>query len=216
MAQRSFSWPVSFKTILIVDQELFHNTYNIRLFLRPTVSDVSEQSLFFERAKFLFEQVFENTIVTNRGNSLFNTLKHQTVNRFVELPSSHPVDQIMATVCFTKINAVLEGKIFVDKLELSSYQGDGITYTIEKDSPELALLDVDKWFTEKYNKFDPWWLRPDTATYDAELPKGIYTGNYSWHPLQQSTKRIDKEQGEHAKIYKFTPRILDGDKGDKK
>ena len=216
MKQRSFSWPVSFKTILIVDQELFHNTYNVRLFMRPTTPDVSEQSLFFERAKFLFENVFENTIVTNRGAKLFDTLKYQTVNRFVELPTVHPVDQVMATVCFTKINAVLEGKIFVDKLELSSYQGDGITYTIEKESPELVLLDVDNWFTKKYNIFDPWWLRPDTATYDAELPNGIYTGNHSWHPIQQPTIKVDNKQEENAKIFKFNPKVIDGDKGKKK
>ena len=81
----------------------------------------------------------------------------------------------MAAVLFSKSNAILEGKIIVDNLELSSYQGDGISYTITNEGTELELLDVDNWFSAKYNKFDPWWLRPDTATYDKELAKGIYT-----------------------------------------
>jgi hypothetical protein len=55
----------------------------------------------------------------------------------------------MAAACFAKSNAVLEGKITVDRLQLGSYQGDGIVYTIEKDGPELELLDVDNWFSAK-------------------------------------------------------------------
>ena len=100
----------------------------------------------------------------------------------------------------------------VNRLELGSYQGDGIVYSIEKDGPELELLDVDNWFTAKYNKFDPWWLRPDTATYDEELEKGIYTGHFSWN---KELPVVD-EHREHAKIFEFNPRILDGGKGKKK
>jgi hypothetical protein len=121
----------------------------------------------------------------------------------------------MAAVCFTKSNAVLDGKILVNKLELSSYQGDGISYTITKDGPEIALLDIDNWWSEKYNKFDPWWLRPDTATYDEELPKGIYTGHFRWNNDRTETT-VDKEHQEHAKVFKFNPKVLNGGKDKKK
>ena len=77
-------------------------------------------------------------------------------------------------------------KIIINNIELSSWQGDGITYKVDKDSKELILLDRPDWFSEKFSKFDPWWLRADTATYDQELDKGIYTGHFSWNNQEDS------------------------------
>ena len=212
MNNRSFSWKTEFKSIIIVDDELFHNTYNLKFYIQPVTADLKEQSEYFERLKFLFQYVFSNTIVTFRDAPLYDVLVENTNNRFIELPRE-PFDQIMAAVCFTKSNAVLDGKIIVNKLELSSYQGDGIAYTITKDGPEIQLLDVDNWWSDKYNKFDPWWLRPDTATYDEELEKGIYTGHFNWNDHNEPHPPVDKQHEEHAKIFEFNPKVLDGGKG---
>ena len=114
----------------------------------------------------------------------------------------------MTAACFCKANAILDGNITVNVLELSSFQGDGITYSVDKNAKELTLLDTKDWFSEKYAKFDPWWLRADTATYDQELDKGIYTGHFSWN-----TKiPVDKDHDTHAKIFEFNPKVLDGGK----
>lgn len=212
MTQRSFSWKTKFRSIIIVDDELFNNTYNLNLHILPTTPDLKEQTRYFERLKLLFSHIMGNTIIAYKFSELYNILKTTTSNRFIELPRE-PYDQIMAAVCFTKANAVLDGKIFVDKLELSSYQGDGITYSVTKDGLELNLLDVTDWFSKKYENFDPWWLRSDTATQDMEMSKGIFTGNFTWEPRQEVTKKTDrKDDHDHAKILKFDPKVLDGGK----
>ena len=210
MSKKRFSWTPKFKSIIVVDNELFNNEYSIKLHITPLTTDLQEQANYFERLKLLFENVFANTIVASKEEKLYKILDKETNNRFVQLPRQ-PYDQLMAAVCFTKSNAVLEGKILVKELELSSYQGDGITYSIVKEGPEIQLLDVDNWFPTKYNKFDPWWLRSDTATYDKVLDKGIYTGHYRWHNYSEPEK-IDTEHQEHAKIFEFNPKVLDGDK----
>ena len=213
MNTKSFNWSTEFKNIIIVDNELFHNTYKIKIGIRPVTADLEEQSQYFDRLKFLYTYVIANTIITWREEPLYEMLENETNNRFLQLPKP-PYDQIVAAVLFSKSNAILEGKIIVDSIELSSYQGDGISYTITKEGTELELLDVDNWFSAKYNKFDPWWLRPDTATYDKELAKGIYTGHFSWQ--EQNEPKPDPEHEEHAKIFEFNPRIIDGGKGKKK
>jgi hypothetical protein len=213
MKHRSFSWSTKFRSIIIVGHELFHNEYNIKCHITPVTADLEEQNKYFERLKSLFELIFANTIISWKDEVLFEILKDHSDNRFVQLPKP-PYDQVMAAVCFTKANAVLEGKILVSQLELSSYQGDGISYIVEKDGPEIELLDVDNWFSTKYNKFDPWWLRGDTATYDEELEKGIYTGHFSWN--KEIVEEIDKTEQKNAKIFEFNPRIIDGDKDKKK
>ena len=115
----------------------------------------------------------------------------------------------MAAVCFCKANSILDSKIVINYIELSSWQGDGITYKVDKDSKELILLDRPDWFSEKFNQFDPWWLRPDTATYDEELDKGIYTGHFSWNNQKIP---VDTKHEYHAKIFEFQPKVLDGGK----
>ena len=204
----SFSWSTKFKSIIVVDSELFQNEYNVKLHITPYTADLGEQTRYFDRIKSLFEQIFANTITTWRDEKLYSILRETSMNRFIELPKP-PYDQIMAAVLFCKANSVLDGKILVNKLELSSWQGDGITYSVDKDSKELLLLDTTNWFTEKYSQFDPWWLRQDTATYDRELDKGIYTGHFSW---QADKIPVDKKHQEHAKIFEFSPKVLDGGK----
>jgi hypothetical protein len=204
----TFSLKTKFKSIIIVDGELFGNEYNLNISLTPHTADLKEQTDYFERLKNLFEMVFANTITTWRDEKLYHTLKKSSNNRFVELPRP-PYDQIMAAVCFCKANAILDSKITINFIELSSWQGDGITYTVDKNSKELILLDAPNWFSDKYIKFDPWWLRADTATYDEEFEKGIYTGHFSWNTNKIP---VDKKHEDHAKIFEFNPKVLDGGK----
>ena len=204
----TFTWRTKYKSIIIVDGELFQNEYSVKLYLTPYTADLQEQTKYFDRLKNLFEQSFANTITTWRQEPLYHLLKESSSNRFIELPKP-PYDQIMAAVNFCKANTIMDGKILINKLELSSWQGDGITYSVDKDSKELLLLDVPKWFSEKYSKFDPWWLRADTATYDQELDKGIFTGHFSWNNSQIP---VDPKHEYHAKIFEFQPKVLDGGK----
>jgi hypothetical protein len=204
----TFSWKTKFKSIIIVDGELFGNEYNLNISLTPHTANLKEQTEYFDRLKNLFELVFANTITTWRDEKLYHVLKKSSNNRFVELPKP-PYDQIMAAVCFCKANAILDSKITINFIELSSWQGDGITYTVDKDSKELILLDAPGWFSDKYTKFDPWWLRADTATYDEELDKGIYTGHFGWN---NNKIPVDKQHEDHAKIFEFNPTVLDGGK----
>ncbi len=207
----TFTWNTKFKSIIIVDGELFQNEYFVNLHITPYTADLKEQTKYFERLKSLFEQVFGNTITTCREEPLYKNLIEASNNRFIELPKP-PYDQIMAAVCFCKANSILDGKILVNKLEISSWQGDGITYSVDKDSKELLLLDTIDWFSKKYSGFDPWWLRADTATYDKELDEGIYTGHFSW---QADKIPVDKKHEDHAKIFEFNPKVLDGGKDTK-
>jgi hypothetical protein len=151
----TFSWKTKFKSIIVVDSELFSNVYNVTISLTPHTANLKEQTDYFERLKSLFEQVFANTITTWRDDPLYDILKKNTNNRFIELPKP-PYDQIMAAVCFCKANSILDSKITINFIELSSWQGDGITYKVDKDSKELILLDRPDWFSAKYSKFDPW------------------------------------------------------------
>ena len=134
----TFTWKTKFKSIIIVDGELFANEYKLNVSLTPHTASLKEQTDYFDRLKNLFEQVFANTITTWRDEPLYNTLKKSSTNRFVELPKP-PYDQIMAAVCFCKANSILDSKIVINNIELSTWQGDGNTYTVDKNSKQPIL-----------------------------------------------------------------------------
>ena len=79
----SFTWKTKFKSIIIVDGELFPNEYNVEISLTPHTANLKEQTEYFERLKNLFEQVFANTITTWRDEKLYALLKANTNNRFI-------------------------------------------------------------------------------------------------------------------------------------
>ena len=41
------------------------------------------------------------------------------------------------------------------------------------------------------------------------MEKGLYTGHFSWN---NQTIPVDKDHGDHAKIFEFNPKVLDGGK----
>ena len=82
----TFTWKTKFKSIIIVDGELFANEYKLTISLTPHTASLKEQTEYFDRLKNLFEQVFANTITTWRDEPLYNVLKKSTTNRFIELP----------------------------------------------------------------------------------------------------------------------------------
>ena len=42
------------------------------------------------------------------------------------------------------------------------------------------------------------------------MPKGLYTGHFSWN--NATNIMVDKEHENHAKIFEFNPKVLDGGK----
>ena len=111
----TFTWKTKFKSIIIVDGELFSNEYNIKVSLTPHTANLKEQTQYFDRLKSLFEQVFANTITTWRDEPLYSILQTSASNRFIELPKP-PYDQIMAAVCFCKANSILDSKITINHI----------------------------------------------------------------------------------------------------
>ena len=76
----TFTWNTKFKSIIIVDGELFSNEYKLKISLTPHTASLKEQTEYFDRLKNLFEQVFANTITTWREEPLYPILKKSSSN----------------------------------------------------------------------------------------------------------------------------------------
>jgi hypothetical protein len=76
-------------------------------------------------------------------------------------------DQIIAMAILCKINAVMEGKIILEEVKLSSIAGDNVWYGFDIED-DLGMFAAVPTKNKKFNKGKPWWHRNDIMTFDAK------------------------------------------------
>ena len=70
----TFTWKTKFKSIIIVDGELFSNEYNINVSLTPHTADLKEQTQYFDRLKNL-------PMISSMRNKIMKVTLHELKNK---------------------------------------------------------------------------------------------------------------------------------------
>lgn len=193
-----FTWETKFDATVVVDDCIYPNRYNVTLGFLPKVKSINEQNIGFERTKYIFNTLCENSIIFSPRDKTMPYWFKMPVNKLL-LPGS-PYDQLLGTVLFQKLNVVLENFFHLGYLTVDSKLGDSIKYTIDNESIKTVTHDIGFW---NEDNIDPWWTRNDTATFDQRIDsKTIWTGATTWKDLGYESKPVKKQN--------FTPTVIDG------
>lgn len=193
-----FSWETQFDSIVAIDDIVYPNTYNVKISFLPKITDIKLQNNSFERIKYLFHKLCENSVILQPKSSLENVFFKMPVNKIL-LPGN-PYDQLLAITLFHKCKAISGKYIHFGQITLDSKLGDNVQYTVDTDSYENSSLNTDEWNKTIIEK--PWWERNDTATFDQVIGEDKYwQGAKSWRDLGYGSNAPKKE---------FKPTILDG------
>jgi hypothetical protein len=103
------------------------NRYNMRLALLTQTVDPVEINIAMERLKCFVLGELENTVFINQTLIDRAELMSMMGINITTLPEE-PVDQIIGIMLFQKLNAVMEGRMTVDCLDISSSMGDNVWY----------------------------------------------------------------------------------------
>lgn len=162
----TLEWSTTFLAIAVHNGMIFPNVYNVNLAFLTQTNDNREQNVAFERMKFMFREMFENGIFVSSTSPLLEPLFQLSPGKMVVLPEE-AFDQIISMAILCKINAVMEGKIILEEVKLSSVAGDNVWYSfdIEDDMGMFAAVPTKN---KKFNKGKPWWHRNDIMTFDAK------------------------------------------------
>ena len=123
---------VRLRTILGWNSGLVHgdqfcvNQYQAQIDMITVTSDNHEQNIAYERVKYITHYIFEDAIMIAHNHPKL-TQYQQTDARVIVLPDE-PVDQIMGMMLYLKFNAVMENRMVVTDVEISSVQGDNMGY----------------------------------------------------------------------------------------
>ena len=157
------SYECSWDSIIVLEDWLGSNTYKCKIYFDIETEDGDQQNIAFERCKILLESVFNQSLFINMNNPLLQLLAKKTKQRIITL-ATEPLDVIVAATVYHKLNAIVEGRLSIQKIKISSEQGENIWVHFDEDFAEVfGSLDSEFYKTVKET---PWWFRSDPSVGD--------------------------------------------------
>ena len=193
-----FNWSTEFDATVLIDDCVYPNRYNISLSFLPKSTDVKLQNNSFDRLKYLFGTLCENSVIINPQSNLQSVFFRMPINKI--LIPGNPYDQLLCYVLYHKMIAISGKYLHIGHLSVDSKLGDSVQYSVDDKTVNNIKLPKEDWISPIIPQ--PWWNRNDTATFDQVLgEKEFWGGTSTWRDLGY---------GSDAPKKKFNPTILDG------
>jgi hypothetical protein len=116
------------------EDQLQMNQYNVSLNLLTKTKDSASTNIALDRAKAFVHGALENTVFINQNNMERAEFMQMIGINVTTLPEE-PVDQIIGMMLYYKLNAIMEGRMLITQLDLSSHLGDGVWYQHDDEDP---------------------------------------------------------------------------------
>lgn len=128
------------------DDAYYINTYDFLLSMLVETDIPKEHTIAMDRFDLFIKDAATNAVFINED-------KHEEIEKYKEaglkiitLPGE-PFDQIVAMVLLLKLNAIMENRIKITDITISSLLGEGIRYPIVTETAENAdMMLGDKWW----------------------------------------------------------------------
>ena len=138
------------------ENQLRMNNYRLKLYMITVSTNGDEHNTALERIKYFIHDRLDSTIFINRLHNEQCQRMSAAGLKITTLPEE-PVDQVIGMMLYCKLNAIMEDRMIVHEIAISSDLGDNITY-LHCDDENLGPLNE-----------DGWWYEPDPIHYDLSL-----------------------------------------------
>jgi len=122
------------------------NIYDITLSMLVETECAREQNVAMDRAVHFLQVVLQNCIFVDSSNADAIKKYKQAGIKICELPEE-PYDQIIEMVILLKLNAIMENRLRVSDMLLSSVLGDNVRYSMVAEIAE-NFLSGDSWWND--------------------------------------------------------------------
>lgn len=208
-------WSTETHCMVFVNNGLLVNNFDIKVGFLPTVENSILNDMALDQVEIFFSLFMHNSIIMNKKDYEENVVITKLENNVIMIPDN-PNDQTIGSLIFSKLVAIVGDNLDIEYVRLSSELGKNITYTIDAESPELEALLPSKsdWWEDDKVMFSPWWLRPDTATYDVLINRDeIYHGDIAWEEIfKDEIERLKESENKTKGKFK----IINGGKDEVK
>lgn len=151
-------YDLEFMAGVYYEDQLRLNSYSLSLDLLTQTDDPANSNVSLERVKyFVYRELSDTVFFGPEDNDKAEMFAVMGTN-VTTLPDQ-PVDQIVAIMLYCKLNAIMESRMIVTALEISSLMGDSVCYYIDEDD-NLGP------FSE--SETQTWWHNPNTQHNNLE------------------------------------------------
>lgn len=133
--------------------EMQMNHYTVTLHMTTNSTDSVSHNVAFERIKFFVYNKLDSTIFIN-GEQHEQCKLYADAGLALTTMPGEPVDQLIGLMLYYKLNAIMEDRIILDEIELSSMLGENMIYLHSANERTDVLFHPE------------WWLTADTVHSD--------------------------------------------------
>lgn len=213
------SWRTVFTTVTVIDKFISPCSYVFEIAFDLDTEDSEKQNTAFLRIKHLIENILDDSVLICLDNPLLPVLKKDTETTVVTF-ILEPMDLIIATTLWRKIEAITEGLLVIERISISSDKSDNLCINISPDFMEDgSMLDEDPFV--KYGK-PAWWFRNDLGIEDwineGDPETQIHYNVNSWPDfLEWDYTPVEEKPAEPKDNVvkldkKWKPEVITGDK----
>ena len=138
-------YDLDFLAGIYYDDRLQMNSYSVSMSLLTKTTDAVNTNIAMDRLKIFMHGELANTVFINQdARERAEMLQIMGIN-ITTLPEE-PVDQIIGMMLYYKLNAIMEGRMSVTRLDLSSVLGDSVWYQHDEEEDSPGPFRVEGWW----------------------------------------------------------------------
>lgn len=145
------------------------NTYDVQVIMRPITESHQEYNIAYQRMKFWFLEIMQDSVLIEQDHEKINAWRDTGI-RCLDFPIC-PVDQVIGLMLMSKLTAMVEGRIDILQITVSSPADDFVGYICDQH-------DVLHWFDQ------PGWWKDPSPKHSAGGKKTRNTGKIITIPRQ--------------------------------
>jgi len=149
-------YDLDFLAGIYYDDRLQLNSYSISMSLLTKTTDAVNTNIAMDRLKMFMHGELANTVFINQALQERAEMMQIMGINVTTLPEE-PVDQIIGMMLYYKLNAIMEGRMAVTRLDLMSALGDSVWYQHDEDEDSPGPFRVEGWWhasTVQHNTVD--------------------------------------------------------------
>jgi hypothetical protein len=140
-------YDLDFLAGIYYDDRLQMNSYSVSMSLVTKTTDAVNTNIAMDRLKIFMHGELANTVFINQAAKERAEMLHIMGVNVTTLPEE-PVDQIIGMMLYYKLNAIMEGRMTVTRLDLSSVLGDSVWYQHDAEEDSPGPFRVEGWWHE--------------------------------------------------------------------
>jgi len=114
------------------ENEFYTNLYEVDVYFNVEADSIKEQNVALERIKFFLNECLQHSVIVDQNDTDAIEKFTEAGMRVCTLPEE-PYDQIIGIMLYVKLNKIVEGRLVITDINVTSSMSDGVSCCYSED-----------------------------------------------------------------------------------